>query len=239
MDLRVVPHRSFAEATADAFLELVEAVDGPAVGLATGNSPIPMYDELRQRVYDAKADLSRVRPFAIDEYGGDRGHNCSNHDFFARYWASIPGVRAVEEFNPSVPELAVECARFAVALERAGGLDLAVLGLGINGHLAFNEPGSRKDSPARVAPLAPETRESARVCWQDETPSYGLTLGLRELLAARRVLLVVNGRHKAGIAEAALRGPVGSACPASFLQEHPHVTAVLDDAAGRLLMRPA
>ena len=239
MDLRVVPHRMYAETAADAFLSLLDAFAAPVVGLATGNSPIPMYDELRQRVYDRNADLSRVRPFAIDEYGGDREHHCSNHAFFARYWGSIPGTQAVHEFNPAVPELAVECARFAVELERAGGLDLVVLGLGLNGHIAFNEPGSRAESPARVTPLAAETRERARVCWQDDTPSYGLTLGLREILAARRALLLVHGRHKAAIAFTALRGPVDPACPASFLQGHPALTVIADDSAGRMLMRPA
>lgn len=238
MDLRVVPHRMYAETAADAFLSLLTAGGEPVVGLATGNSPIPMYDELRQRVYDGKADLSVVKPFAIDEYGGRREHHCSNHAFFARYWAPIPGTSTVSEFNPSVPELAVECARFAVELEAAGGLDVVVLGLGINGHLAFNEPGSPPDSPARVTSLAPETRARARVCWQDDTPTYGLTLGLREILAASHVLLLISGRHKADIADAALRGPVGPGCPASFLQEHASLTVILDDSAGRLVSRP-
>ncbi len=235
MELSVVPNGMFGAAAADAFLTLTSGFDQPVVGLATGNSPIPMYDDLRLRVYDGDADLSRVRPFAVDEYGGARQHHCSNHSFFARYWAPIPRVRPVHEFDPSVPELAVECARFAVELERAGGLDVAVLGLGLNGHLAFNEPGSRADSPARVVPLAPQTRASARVCWQDDTPSYGLTLGLRELLAARRVLLLVNGPHKAEIVAAALHGPVDAICPASFLQEHPALTVVANGSAGRLL----
>lgn len=237
MDLRIVRHDMYAGACADAFLGLASGYGRPVVGLATGNSPIPLYDELRQRVYDRRADLSTVRGFAIDEYGSARDHHCSNHSFFERYWGSIPGVQPVEEFNPGAQELSVECARFAVAPENAGGLDLVVLGIGRNGHLAFNEPDTARDAPARVTRLAQETMGSARVCWQEETPTYGLTLGLRELLAARNVLLVANGRGKAAILARALRGAVDAGCPASYLQEHPDLTVVLDDAAGRELSR--
>jgi glucosamine-6-phosphate deaminase len=238
MDLRAVRHGSYAAACADAFLEGTRGFSQPVVGLATGNSPIPLYDELRARAYDGRADLSAARPFAIDEYGGRRGHHCSNHSFFERYWDSIPGAPPVEQFNTGAAELSVECARVAVALEKAGGLDMVVLGIGVNGHLAFNEPGTPHDAPARVARLAPETQERARVCWQDETPTYGLTLGLRELLGARKVLLVANGRAKAAILARAFNGAVGSDCPASFLQEHPDLTVVADEAAAGELMRP-
>jgi glucosamine-6-phosphate deaminase len=237
MDLRVVTHASYGAASADAFLDLVARFQLPAAGLATGNSPIPLYDEVRQRVYDHRADVSAVRPFAIDEYGGRRDHHCSNHAFFERYWHPIPNAQRVEEFDPGAAEPAVEAARFAVALEKAGGLDIAVLGIGMNGHLAFNEPGTRRDAPARVTPLAPETREAARVCWQEQTPTWGLTLGLRELLAARSVLLLVSGRSKAAILARALAGDVGPDCPASFLQQHPDVTVVADEAAVRDLSR--
>ncbi len=238
MDIRIVRHDNFAAACADAFLDRIAGVERPVVGLATGSSPIPLYDELRMRVYDGRADLSTVHPFAIDEYGGRRDHHCSNHSFFERYWASIPGVSTVEQFDPEAEEPSVECARLAVALEKAGGFDLVVLGIGINGHLGFNEPGTPREAPARVAPLAPETQERARVCWQDDTPAHGLTFGLRELLAARRALLVANGKAKSAVVARALRGPVSPDCPASFLQQHPDLTVVLDDAAARDVSRP-
>ena len=238
MDVRIVSHASYAAACADTFLELIRGFASPVVGLATGNSPIPLYDELRARAYDGRVELSAVRPFAIDEYGGRRSHHCSNHSFFERYWSSIPGAQPVEQFDPEAAELSVDCARLAVELEKAGGLDVVVLGIGVNGHLAFNEPGTPRDAPARAARLAAETQEQARVCWQDETPTWGLTLGPRELLAARRALLVANGRAKAAIVARALTGPVVADCPASFLQEHSDLTVVLEEAAAATLMRP-
>ncbi len=106
-----------------------------------------------------------------------------------------------------------------------------MLGIGPNGHLAFNEPGSARDSTARVVTLHPESRASAAACWGDETPTLGLTLGLVELLAAPSVLLLADGAAKAGIVARALRGPISPDCPASFLQEHPNVTVILDEAA--------
>ncbi|HEX6030369.1 MAG TPA: glucosamine-6-phosphate deaminase [Tepidiformaceae bacterium] len=231
MDIRLVPAASFGTASADCLLECLRGVPVPILGLPTGNSPLPMYEELRRRVSSGDADLSDVRPFAIDEYVGPRSHPCSNHAFFARYWNAIAGTRPVQEFDPGSARLDEEAARFAEGLAAAGGLDLVVLGIGMNGHLAFNEPGSPRDSVARLVELEPSTQESARACWGDDVPSRGLTLGLRDLLAARRVLLLATGPSKRQIVRRAMQGAVGPECPASFLREHPCVTAVLDEAA--------
>ena len=118
-------------------------------------------------------------------------------------------------------------------MDAAGGLDIAVLGIGVNGHLAFNEPGASRDGRAAAVPLTPATIERSRPCWADEAPRWGLTLGLGELLAARRVLLLANGAHKASILAQALCGPVSADCPASWLQEHPHAVVIADAAAAR------
>jgi glucosamine-6-phosphate deaminase len=137
----------------------------------------------------------------------------------------------VQEFDPESADLAEEAARFAEKLAAEGGLDLAVLGIGMNGHLAFNEPGSVRHSVARLVELEPSTRESASACWGATVPTAGLTLGLHELLAARRVVLLANGPSKREIVRRALKGAVGPECPATFLREHASVTVVLDEAA--------
>ena len=112
---------------------------------------------------------------------------------------------------------------------------MVVLGIGINGHLAFNEPGSAADSPARLVRLEAATRLSAEAAFGQEPPAEGLTLGLGELLAARRVVLLASGERKAAIVARALSGAVDAACPASFLQLHRAVTVVLDSAAAGIL----
>ena len=233
-DIRVVSQERFGAASASAFLELVAPFASPGVGLATGNTPGPFYASLHREASHGRASLAYLRPFAIDEYVGRADHPCSNREFFARHWDTIPGAPPVQQFDVSAPDLVTEAARFAALLQAAGGLDVVVLGIALNGHLAFNEPGSGRDSVSRLVPLTETTRESAHACWGGATPTLGLTLGLAEILGARRALLLVNGAAKAEILQRALEGPVSAACPASFLTEHPALTVVADEAAALL-----
>jgi glucosamine-6-phosphate deaminase len=238
MSVRVVRADGFGGAVVAAFLEMTGEFVAPAVGLATGNTPVPFYTALRARVAAGAADVSAMRPFAIDEYVSDAGHPCSNRTFFARYWDAIPGARPVEQFDPAADDLDTEADRFARQLNEAGGLDVVVLGIGMNGHLAFNEPGTARERRAGCVTLTPATRESAAACWGASQPTLGLTLGLAEMLAARRLLLIANGAKKAAIVARALEGPAGPECPASFVREHPGATIVIDEgAAGELEQR--
>lgn len=233
--LKVVPAAAFAGTAVDALLALAANHEYPVVGLPTGKTPVGLYEELARLAGGRRAEVPSWHPFAIDEYLGPRNHPCSNRAFFARHWERIPGAPPVEQFDPEAANADAEATGFAARLAAIGGLDIAVVGIGLNGHLAFNEPGSARDWTARVVTLHPESRASAATCWGDETPTRGLTLGLAELLAARSVLLLANGAAKAEIVAGALRGPVSPDCPASFLQVHPEVTVVLDEAAARSL----
>ncbi len=224
----VVAPDAFANTATDALLELASAFDSPAIGLPTGNTPIGMYEELARRVAAGEADVSTWRPFAIDEYVGPRDHPGSNRSFFARYWDTIPGAPPVQQFDPEAHDLQAEAERFAAAFRAAGGLDIAILGIGTNGHVAFNEPGSTKDSTARHVALAPESRAAAAGAWEDEPPTEGLTLGSRELRGARTVLVLANGTHKADQVRRALKERPSSDCPASLLHGHPELTWILD-----------
>jgi glucosamine-6-phosphate deaminase len=196
---------------------------------------VALYVALQAAVGSGEADISAWRPFAIDEYGGPRSHPCSNRAFFERYWDTIPGARPVEQFDPKAPDLTHECARMSAALDDAGGLDVAVLGIGMNGHLAFNEPGSDRTSTVRQVELHEASRASARACWGEAAPTWGLTLGLRELLGAYSVLVLANGAAKAEIVARALNGAESSDCPASMVRAHPNARWVLDTAAASAL----
>lgn len=233
--IAAVPAARFARAALNELMALAARFARPVVGLPTGKTPVGPYGELARLAAGGRADVQSWRPFAIDEYLGSRNHPCSNRAFFARHWGAIPGAPPVEQFDPEARDADAEATGFAARLATIGGLDIAVVGIGMNGHLAFNEPGSARDCTARTVRLHPESRASAAACWGNETPTRGLTLGLAELLAARSVLLLANGADKAGIVAGALRGPVSPDCPASFLQEHPEVTVVLDEAAARSL----
>jgi glucosamine-6-phosphate deaminase len=145
-------------------------------------------------------------------------------------------LRALHLLDSQAGDPEAECARFRRLIAASGGLDLVVLGVGPNGHLAFNEPGSPFDSVARRVALAATTRETyAPLFGAEGPPEYGLTLGVADLLAARRVLLLAFGRTKAGVVARALERPMTEELPASALQRHPQATVLLDREAASAL----
>lgn len=134
---------------------------------------------------------------------------------------------------PDAAGVAARAAAHEAAIERAGGIDLALLGLGANGHVAFNEPGSRADSRTRAVDLLPETRAGAAGDFPDRpVPARAITLGIGSLRAARSVLIVALGAGKAAPVAACRHGPIDPACPASLFRDHPDATLLIDAAAG-------
>lgn len=236
MNVRVVPPAAFGQACLAELLAAVSNHPSPVIGLPTGNTPVALYSELARAV-SGGLDISNWRPFAIDEYGGPADHPCSNRSFFTNYWDSIAGAARVQQFDPEAEDLTKEAARMVDALRLAGGLTVALLGIGMNGHLAFNEPGSTMASSARTVALNDASRRSAKPCWGEEPPTWGLTLGLRELLAAQTVIVMANGMSKAGIVAEAIGGPEDPACPASLVRRANHAIWVLDEAAASSLAR--
>jgi glucosamine-6-phosphate deaminase len=206
------------------------------LGLATGGSPLPVYQALAGHT----VDMSAVRGFALDEYVGlPAGHPESYAEVVRREVTERlqldPAKVAVPHGGAADP--ADAAARYDAAIAAAGGIDVQILGIGHNGHLAFNEPGSALDSRTRVEVLTERTREANARYFSTpaEVPRRCITQGLGTIMEAGHLLLVVNGADKAGILAAALNGPVTADCPASILQRHPHVTVVADEAAASLL----
>lgn len=132
---------------------------------------------------------------------------------------------------------ASEVAAFAATLQAAGGLDLCVLGIGLNGHIAFNEPGAGADSQARMVELTPQSREAHAAAFGgiERVPSRGMTLGIADILASAAILVLAQGAAKADIVRAAIEGPQAADVPASWLQRHDYTTWLLDDAAAARL----
>jgi len=225
---------------ADMLGAIVRDKPGAVLGLATGKTPLGLYAELSRRVAAGDIDLRGVTAFAIDElHGVPRDHPATNASYFARE-LSLP-LAALHIMNSEAPDPQAECDRVRELIERAGDLDLVVLGIGRNGHLAFNEPGSAFDSRARKVALEQSTREQYAPYFGslEQTPAVGLTLGMADLLAARKALLLATGAEKAEIVARALEGPVSDEVPASALQRHPSATALLDPAAAARLRHVA
>jgi glucosamine-6-phosphate deaminase len=237
MEVFVVPDASGTGAVAAGIIAAVVRSKPDAVlGVATGSSPLPVYEALAGH----RLDMSRIRAFALDEYVGlSAGHPQSYAEVVRREVTERlgldPALISVPDGAAADPHLAA--AGYDAAIRAAGGVDVQLLGIGHNGHIAFNEPGSALDSRTRVEVLAERTRRANARYFPsiDEVPAQCITQGLGTILEARQLLMVVNGADKAGILAAALQGPVTADCPGSALQLHPHVTVVADEAAAKHL----
>lgn len=228
---------------ADAIESLVRRMPTAILGLATGSSPLPTYQELVRRHRDGTGpSYDAVRCFTLDEYVGlPAGHPLSYREtIFGELTDALDIARdRVESPDPSPDGLQGAGERYEAALLAAGGVDLQVLGIGSDGHLAFNEPGSSLASRTRLKTLTDGTRrDNARFFGSlDDVPRHVLTQGLATIGRARHLLLVASGERKARAVADAVEGPVSASCPASVLQLHPHATVLLDPAAASRLTR--
>jgi glucosamine-6-phosphate deaminase len=213
--------------------EIVERPDA-ALLVATGNSPMATYGELERLYALGELDTSRVRPFQLDEYLDlDDVDERSLVGWMRRTFTGPLGIGDDRVTWLDVARDAEQgCARYARAVRDAGGYDLAVLGLGPNGHLGFNEPPAAVDAPTRVVDLAPESIVSNAVYWgEGAVPRRAVTAGMDLIMEARRVLVIVSGAHKRAILERTLTGEPSPDCPASLLRLRDGVTIAADRAS--------
>ena len=206
-----------ARRAADLIAAEVQAKPELTVLVATGRTPLATYAELARRVQAGVLDLSRVTAVQLDEYLG-----LGDHDprllwsWMTRAFVAPLGITRTVRFDlGAAAERA--CTDHDAAVAALGGIDLAILGLGPNGHLGFNEPPSAADAPTRPVTLTPESLESNRAYWDAEVPRQALTVGMGMILAARRTLLLVTGAHKRGVLRRLLSGPQTPDLPASWL----------------------
>lgn len=222
--------------------DIVEAAvrRGPAVlGLATGSSPLAAYRELVRRHRTEGLSFARVEAYLLDEYVGlPAGHPQAYRQVIHRELTGALDVARVHAPDGTHPDPPAAAAVYESSLPRIG---VQILGIGTNGHVGFNEPGSSLASLTRVKTLARQTREdNARFFASvDDVPRHVITQGLGTIGRAAHLVLTASGEHKAAAVAAAVEGPLTASCPASILQWHPHVTVVLDDAAASALERAA
>lgn len=214
---------------------------GPVLGVATGSSPRGVYAELVTRVRAGELDLSRTRTFSLDEYVGlPADHRASYRSEIRRVLTDPAGIPADQVHCPdgSATDLPAAAAAYEKAIASAGGVDLQLLGLGSDGHIAFNEPGSSLASRTRVKTLTQVTRTDNARFFDDDpdaVPRHCLTQGLGTIARARHVVLLAAGERKAEAVQQLVEGPVSARWPATVLQLHPHVSVLLDDAAASRL----
>jgi len=241
MELIVVEtHDLLASTAADLICASIAVeCDAPTV-VPTGNTPVATYAELAKRRSEGLFDASRLRVFQLDDYLGiSEDDPRSLYGWMRRSFLEPLGVpdEHVVRLRGDTADPDAVCREYDARVRLCGGLGLSILGLGVNGHLGFNEPPADPRSPTRVVRLAPVSLESNSRYWggMERVPREALTAGMSVLLAARRTLLLVAGADKRDVLWQAMRGPITPEIPASYLQRAPSVTVIADrEAAPRL-----
>lgn len=235
--------REAARAIAGELEALVAAEPRRVLGLATGHTPISTYEELVARHRRGGISFAQVRTFNLDEYLGlPADHPSSFRAFMRRHLFDAVGLDRERTGFPECPRGPAHAegvgAAYEAAIREAGGLDLQLLGIGRNGHVAFNEPGSPRDSRTRMVELAESTRLANTPDFPEgeAVPRAAMTMGIATILEARRLRVLAFGEHKAEIVRRTLGDPVSTEVPATFLREHPDVQLWVDRAAAGMML---
>lgn len=228
---------------ADEVEDVIATKPAASVLVATGNTPMGLYQELARRRANGVFDASQVRVFQLDEYLGlEADDRRSLFGWTRRSFIDPLGIQLdnVTRLAPDTGDLETTCRAYDAAVEASGGLDLAILGLGPNGHLGFNEPPADAHAPTRVVDLTMESVESNAQYWggRDEVPHRAMTAGMDVILASRRILLVVSGSHKREVLEQTVAGAVTPDIPASYMQLAANVTVLADRDAWGTMSQP-
>jgi glucosamine-6-phosphate deaminase len=231
--------KSAAEAVAD----VLNAKPNAVLGMATGSTPLGLYQQLVRMHKAGQLDFSQVTTFNLDEYVGlpvthEQSYHRFMHENFFRH-VNIPP-QNVHIPSGTTRNYRAFCDWYEQRIRDCGGIDVQILGIGSDGHIAFNEPASSLSSRTRLKTLAKSTiDDNARFFKsRDEVPIYAITMGVGTIMESRRILLLANGKNKADAVAQAVEGPVTSMITASALQMHPDATVYIDsDASAKLKMR--
>ena len=241
MRLVILPNsEDVAEFACDLFVRQLNEKPKSVLGLATGSSPTALYEKLIERQKSGETSFAQCSSFNLDEYVGLSG----DHDQSYRYFMNqnLFDHINIDKSRTFVPNGAAvdpneESKRYEELIGLSGGIDLQLLGIGVNGHIGFNEPLSSLASRTRVKTLTKSTIEAnSRFFGPDERqPTDAITMGIGTILDAKQVVLLATGENKADAIKGCVEGPVSASCPASALQMHEHAIIVVDEAAAAKL----
>lgn len=234
--------KSAAELGERAFFEIksvLKAKPDAVIGFATGRTPLPLYEKMAADHAKNGTSYKRVTAINLDEY---IGVEAKDKNSFARFMKdNLFSKIDIDPANTHIPngmaeDLEAECERYA-AFVAAHPADIQILGIGANGHIAFNEPYTKYDTVTHIALLTAKTRSDNAEGFGSpaQVPSYALTMGIKEILSAKKILMLASGEGKAEAIYNMLQGRDDTSCPAAALRSHPDVTVVLDEAAAKYL----
>ena len=234
MKLHIVKNKKeLAEKAYEVLLDVINSKDEVSLGLATGSSPEGIYEIFRRE----KPDVSHVTTVNLDEYVGlSADHDQSYAYFMNEHLFKHLKFKATHLPNGLSTDHAAECARYDEVLA-ANTPDLQLLGIGTNGHIAFNEPGASFELTTNVAELAPATVEANSRYFETpaDVPTHAFSMGIKSIMQAKKILLIASGAGKAQAIKGMIEGPVTHELPASVLQTHVDVTVIVDAEAASLL----
>ncbi len=223
------------------FAQIVSKPDA-VLGLATGSTPIGTYQNLVKWYQSGDLDFSQIRSVNLDEYKGLAADNDQSYAYFMR--TNLFSHVNINPANTNIPngletDIEMECSRYNNVIHALGGIDLQLLGLGGNGHIGFNEPDDFFEKGTHCVKLTEDTiKANARFfSSMDEVPQYAYSMGIQNIMEARKILLIASGASKAEALYKSLCGPITPAVPASILQLHPHVSIVADEEALSLIRK--
>jgi len=243
MEIVICPtYEDLSKKAAQVIADVIRAKPNAILGGATGSSPVGLYKELIRMHKEEGLDFSKITTFNLDEYVGlPPDHPQSYYYFMFEQLFSHVNIPKQNVHVPSgiAEDIEAHCAQYEQQIKEAGGVDIQILGLGSDGHVAFNEPGSSLASRTRKVTLAePTINDNTRFFdKKEDVPVHAVSMGVGTILEARRLLMVVNGKNKAEALAAAVEGPVTCMCTASALQLHPDSIVFADEeAASKLKM---
>ncbi len=238
MKILVVDGENYAKVAVDLVIERVRAEPSGLFGFATGTTTPPVHELLARRLTESGTDASKLAVFNVDDYldvAPDNPKTCLARMRAQLYDRIHPG--RILAFRSDAADPEAEALRVRDGIERAGGIALQMLGIGSDGHIGFNDPGTPWESEVAVVSFSEKSRAGKAAAWggAENVPARGLTLGIRGIMNARSLVLLARGEGKAEIVRAALVAPITPQVPASVLQLHPFLTVVLDSAAAAKL----
>lgn len=226
-------YEAMSKVAADNIQDVITEKNDAILGLATGSSPIGTYEELIRRYNEGKIDFSKIRTINLDEYIGlHESHNQSYRYFMNEKLFDHINIKKENTYVPngSAENIDEEAKNYDKIIEDLGGIDIQILGIGNNGHIAFNEPDKALNVGTHVTSLTQNTIEANSRFFEslDDVPKTAVTMGIGQILKAKKILLLANGKNKAEAIKGILSGKITTDNPATMLQLHSDVTVIID-----------
>ncbi len=240
MDIKIFDNAAeIADAAAQLYSELIESKPNAVLGLATGATPVPTYKRLIELYNKGEISFKEVTTFNLDEYCDlDKHDKNSYYSFMHENLFDHVDIKEenVNFLDGNATDCDAESKRYAEAIKAAGGIDLQLLGIGTNGHIAFNEPADKFTDEAFKVTLTQSTIDSNQKYFGDvPMPRYAMTMGIGSIMRSKKILLIATGESKAKAIKAMVSGEITPQIPCSILNEHEDVIIMLDKAAAKLI----